>query len=220
MRKYVHYSIRMYDTMIWDTDVLPQLRRFRAVPTVEMLRATWEKTTNPYVGIIPLSIERWLTMSLQIRALSRHPPVTIRRKLVLPRPSDSAYQRPITAWLFFASPEHHLARATELILDFPGGGFISMTPEHHEDRLRMWAVRTGKPVLSIEYGKAPECKCTIIRQRILDLRQARADPYPFAIDECFDVYRTLVECAGRLVGMSGSKFDVVFSGDSAYVNVL
>ncbi len=33
-----------------------------------------------------------------------------------------------------------------------------MTPEHHEERLRMWAVRTGKPVLSIEYGKAPECK--------------------------------------------------------------
>lgn len=29
-----------------------QLRRFRAVPTVEMLRTTWEKTTNPYVGIL------------------------------------------------------------------------------------------------------------------------------------------------------------------------
>lgn len=28
-----------------------QLRRFRAVPTVEMLRVTWEKTTNPYVDI-------------------------------------------------------------------------------------------------------------------------------------------------------------------------
>jgi hypothetical protein len=28
-----------------------QLRRFRAVPTVEMLRTTWEKTTNPYVCV-------------------------------------------------------------------------------------------------------------------------------------------------------------------------
>lgn len=28
-----------------------KLRRFRAVPTVEMLRTTWEKTTNPYVCI-------------------------------------------------------------------------------------------------------------------------------------------------------------------------
>ena len=37
---------------IFDTRLIPtQLRKFRAVPTVEMLRATWEKTTNPYVGI-------------------------------------------------------------------------------------------------------------------------------------------------------------------------
>ena len=85
------------------------------------------------------------------------PPISIRRKILLPRPKDSSYQRPITAWLFFAPAEHLLSGATELILDFPGGGFISMTPEHHEERLRLWAVRTGKPVLSIEYGKAPEC---------------------------------------------------------------
>jgi len=32
-----------------------QLRRFRAVPTVEMLRTTWEKTTNPYVTLFTLS---------------------------------------------------------------------------------------------------------------------------------------------------------------------
>ena len=57
----------------------------------------------------------------------RMPRVTIRRRIVLPRPGDSTYRRPITAWLFFAPPEHHLARATELILDFPGGGFVSMT---------------------------------------------------------------------------------------------
>ncbi|KAI0081324.1 alpha/beta-hydrolase [Panus rudis PR-1116 ss-1] len=161
-----------------------KLRRFRAVPTVEMLRTTWEKTTNPY-----------------IRALTIYPRVTIRRKLLLPRPRDGAYNRPITVWLFFASPEHHLARATDLILDFPGGGFISMTPEHHEDRLRMWAVRTGKPILAVEYGKAPEY------------------PYPFAIDECFDAYRVLVESAGRLIGMSGTKFNVVISGDSAGAHI-
>ena len=43
------------------------------------------------------------------------------------------------------------------------------------------------------------------------------DPYPFAIDECFDVYRTLIETAGRIIGMSGSKLNVIFSGDSAFV---
>lgn len=45
----------------------------------------------------------------------------------------------------------------DLILDIPGGGFVAMTPEHHEERLRMWAVRTGRPVASVDYGKAPEC---------------------------------------------------------------
>jgi acetyl esterase/lipase len=43
------------------------------------------------------------------------------------------------------------------VLDFPGGGFVAMSPEHHDDRLRAWATRTGRPVLSIDYGKAPEC---------------------------------------------------------------
>jgi acetyl esterase/lipase len=68
------------------------------------------------------------------------------------------YKRPITAYLFFAPAERNLAQSTDLILDFPGGGFIAMNPEHHEERLRMWAVRTGKPVLAIDYGKAPECE--------------------------------------------------------------
>ena len=87
-----------------------------------------------------------------------HPRISVRRKILLARPKDSTQRRPITAWLFFAPPADQLARATDLILDFPGGGFVSMTPEHHEERLRMWAARTGKPVLSVDYGKAPECK--------------------------------------------------------------
>ncbi|TFY64095.1 hypothetical protein EVJ58_g2841 [Rhodofomes roseus] len=163
---------------------LSQLRKYRAVPTVEMLRTTWEKTTNPY-----------------LRFFTYLPKVTIRRKIILPRPHDSTYTRPITAWLYYAAPVHHLVRATDLILDYPGGGFISMTPEHHEERLRMWAVRTGKPVLSIEYGKAPEY------------------PYPFAIDECFDVYRLLVESGGKAIGMSGHRLNVIISGDSAGAHV-
>ena len=51
---------------------------------------------------------------------------------------------------------------TELIVDLPGGGFVSMSPEHHEERLRRWCVRTGKPVLAVDYGKAPECECRIL----------------------------------------------------------
>ncbi|KDQ57823.1 hypothetical protein JAAARDRAFT_35515 [Jaapia argillacea MUCL 33604] len=166
--------------IIYSNDADEKLRKFRAAPTVEMLRATWEKTTNPY-----------------IRVFTRLPRVTIRRKIHIPRPGGSTYQRPITAWIFFAPPEHQLSRATDLIFDCPGGGFIAMTPEHHEERLRMWARRTGKPVLSLDYGKAPEY------------------PYPFAIDEAYDMYRVLVESSGRVIGMSGRRLNIIMSGDSA-----
>ncbi|KAG5648594.1 hypothetical protein DXG03_003205 [Asterophora parasitica] len=157
-----------------------KLRRFRAVPTVEMLRTTWEKTTNPY-----------------IRLVTRLPWLSMRRKIILPRPKSSEYTRPITAYLFFHPHESQLRLATDLILDFPGGGFVAMTPEHHEERLRMWARTTGKPVLSIDYGKAPEY------------------PYPFAIDEAYDTYKVLVESVGRVIGMSGDKLNTIISGDSA-----
>ena len=50
------------------------------------------------------------------------------------------------------------ANATELIFDCPGGGFVAMTPAHHEERLRLWGVHSKKPVLALEYGKAPECE--------------------------------------------------------------
>ena len=60
--------------------------------------------------------------------------------------------------MFFDGSEKQLASATELVIDFPGGGFIAMGPDCHEERLRRWAKRTGKPVLGIDYGKAPECE--------------------------------------------------------------
>lgn len=43
-----------------------------------------------------------------------------------------------------------------------------MSPEHHEERLRMWTISTGKPVLAIDYGKAPECES----------HQSNLDPLP------------------------------------------
>jgi len=64
--------------------------------------------------------------------------------------------------LFFAGAEDQLAKASQLVVDYPGGGFIAMGPECHEERLRRWAKRTGKPVLGIDYGKAPECERTVL----------------------------------------------------------
>ncbi|CAA7261696.1 unnamed protein product [Cyclocybe aegerita] len=166
--------------IIYAQEADEKLRRFRAVPTVEMLRTTWEKTSNPY-----------------IRLVTHFPRISVRRKILLPRPKSSSYDRPITAYLFFAPPEKELCKASELILDFPGGGFVAMNPEHHEERLRMWARSTGKPVLAVDYGKAPEY------------------PYPFARDEGLDIYRLMVDSGGKLIGMSGKKLKVILSGDSA-----
>ncbi|KAJ3497990.1 hypothetical protein NLJ89_g10278 [Agrocybe chaxingu] len=166
--------------IIYAQEADEKLRRFRAVPTVEMLRTTWEKTSNPY-----------------IRLVTHFPRISVRRKILLPRPKSSSYDRPITAYLFFAPPEKELCKTSELILDFPGGGFVAMNPEHHEERLRMWARSTGKPVLAVDYGKAPEY------------------PYPFARDEGLDIYRLMVDSGGKLIGMSGKKLKVILSGDSA-----
>jgi len=43
------------------------------------------------------------------------------------------------------------------------------------------------------------------------------DPFPYAVDECFDTYRVIAESAGRLLGMNGSRLNVILTGDSAYV---
>ncbi|KAJ7772533.1 Alpha/Beta hydrolase protein [Mycena maculata] len=170
--------------ILYPNEADEKLRRFRAVPTVEMLRRCWEKTSNPY-----------------IRAFTHLPRVTIRRKILLPRPAGSTYDRPIIGYLYFALPEKQLSKATDLILDFPGGGFVAMSPEHHEERLRVWAISTGKPILAIEYGKAPEY------------------PYPFAIDEAFDTYKLLVQSVGTHIGMSGKRLNVLLTGDSAGASI-
>lgn len=79
-----------------------------------------------------------------------------------------------------------------------------MTPLHHEERIQRWVKGTGLPVVSLEYGKAPEY------------------PFPFAIDEVFDFYTLLVESKGRCLGMGGGGegeeaegVQVVLTGDSA-----
>ena len=63
-----------------------------------------------------------------------------------------------------------LAEATELVVDFPGGGFIAMGPDCHQERLGRWAKRTGKPILSVNYGKSPECEWEAKYTAMIDIR--------------------------------------------------
>ncbi|BEJ16068.1 hypothetical protein CspHIS471_0506730 [Cutaneotrichosporon sp. HIS471] len=175
--------------LLWASEGDEVLRRYRALCNVEMLRTTWEKTyNNPYLrGFIKLHL----------------PKVPIVRYVYIHRPptSSRANNPPVKAMLFFNGTEKQLARATELVMDFPGGGFIAMGPECHEERLRTWAIRTGKPILSIDYGKAPEY------------------PYPWAIEEGIDAYRTITDTKGAVIGIKSRHLGVVLTGDSAGGNI-
>ncbi|RDA87223.1 hypothetical protein CP532_2522, partial [Ophiocordyceps camponoti-leonardi (nom. inval.)] len=166
-----------------------KVRKIRACVTVEHLRVSWNKPTTPYVGFLQRLVRPRLT---------RWSP----RQLRIPRPPNSDYTEPVSAWLYYDGPLADLERHSRIILDIPGGGFVSMNPRCHDDRLLGWASKTGLPIVSIDYGKAPEF------------------PYPHAINECFDAYATIVRTKGRCIGLSGREApQIALSGDSAGGNL-
>ena len=162
-----------------------KVRKVRGMLTVDHLRISWNKTTTPYL--------RSLSKILRPR-LTRYPPRAIR----IPRPTNSVYKEAVDAWLYFDGPLSALKNHTKMVLDMPGGGFVAMSPRHHEDKLLAWAGKTGLPILSLDYKKAPEF------------------PYPYALNECYDVYHTLIASHGRCIGLSGSNIPrIILTGDSA-----
>ncbi|KAH6679854.1 hormone-sensitive lipase [Plectosphaerella plurivora] len=166
-----------------------KVRKIRSSLTVEHLRVSWNKGTTPYL--------RFLQGLVRPR-LTRWPPRAIR----IPRPTGSDYKDPVAAWLYYDGPVSDLERHTKVILDIPGGGFVAMDPRCNDDKLFAWAVKTGLPVLSLDYKKAPEY------------------PYPYALNECFDVYTTIMKSKGRCLGMSGRDVPrVIMTGDSAGGNL-
>jgi acetyl esterase/lipase len=86
-----------------------------------------------------------------------------------------------------------------VVLDFPGGGFVAMSPRHHDDKLLAWARQCpGVPIISVDYKKAPEF------------------PYPYALNECYDCYHSIINSGGRCVGLSGDVLPkIALTGDSA-----
>lgn len=162
-----------------------KVRKVRGTLTVDHLRVSWNKTTTPYLSLFT---------KLMRPRLTRYPPRAIR----IHRPAESIYTEPVNAWLYFDGPLSALKNHTKLILDFPGGGYVAMTPRHHDDKLLAWAGKTGLPVLSLDYKKAPEY------------------PFPYALNECYDVYHTIVETQGRCIGLAGHLAPrVIVTGDSA-----
>lgn len=166
-----------------------KVRKIRGTLTVDHLRVSWDKGTTPYIS--------FFTRLMRPR-LMRYQPRAIR----IPRPQESSYTEPVHAWLYFDGPLSALKKHSKVVLDIPGGGFVAMNPRTHDDKLLAWAGRTGVPVLSLDYKKAPE------------------HPYPYALNECYDVFHTLVASRGRCIGLSGAATPkIIVSGDSAGGNL-
>ncbi|KAF2966478.1 hypothetical protein GQX73_g7109 [Xylaria multiplex] len=166
-----------------------KVRKVRGMLTVEHLRVSWNKGKTPYLGAL---------QNLMRPRFTRWPPRAIR----IPRPNTSDYKEPVSGWIYYDGPISDLQHINKIILDIPGGGFVAMDPRCNDDKLFSWAGKTGLPVLSLDYQKAPEY------------------PYPYALNECFDVYTTIIKSKGRCIGMSGRETPkVVVTGDSAGGNL-
>ncbi|KAJ4507507.1 hypothetical protein HRR83_004085 [Exophiala dermatitidis] len=166
-----------------------KVRKVRAVLTVDHLRVSWNKPNTPYL--------KWLTAMLRPRFIKYKP-----RRIRIPRPKQSHYKEPVVAWMYFDGSLAELEKQENLVLDIPGGGFVAMDPRTSDDKLLAWAGKTGLPVLSLDYRKAPEF------------------PYPYALNECFDVYTQIVATRGRCIGMKPDSCPrIVITGDSAGGNL-
>lgn len=166
-----------------------KVRKVRATLTVDHMRVSWNKATTPYLSFFG---------KLLRPRLCRNEPMAVR----IPRPRESSYKEPTDAWLYFDGPLSALRDQTKIVLDIPGGGFVAMNPRTSDDKLLAWAGKTGVPILSLDYKKAPE------------------HPYPYALNECYDVYHTIVTSRGRCLGLSGEICPkIIITGDSSGGNL-
>ncbi|KAL2179798.1 Alpha/Beta hydrolase protein [Thermothelomyces heterothallicus CBS 202.75] len=163
-----------------------KVRKVRGNITVEHMRVSWNKgSQSPYLRF---------AQRLMRPRLMKWPP----REMRIARPPASDYKEPVSAWLYFNGPLSKLKDHNRIILDVPGGGFVAMNPRCNDDKLLAWATKTGLPVLSLDYKKAPEY------------------PYPYALNECYDVYTMIIQTRGKCVGLSGKEVPkIVLTGDSA-----
>ena len=166
-----------------------KVRKVRGALTVDHLRTSWNKAVTPYLSLFG---------RLTRPKFTRYSP----KKIRIPRPSDSSYKDPIIGWLYYDGPFSTIDSHNKVVLDMPGGGFVAMGPRTNDDKLFAWSGKTGLPILSLDYKKAPEY------------------PYPYALNECYDAYHTLIATRGRCIGLSGEQEpQIVVSGDSAGGNL-
>ncbi|KAJ2242612.1 hypothetical protein GGH98_005330, partial [Coemansia sp. RSA 454] len=162
-----------------------KVRKVRALVTIEHLRVSWNKgVENPVLRFV--------------RKLHQ-PQLGIVRNVMLGESESTERARCV---VMFDGSEEEFRACRMVVLDVPGGGFVSMAPESHTEYLAAWAQRTKAIVVSVDYAKAPEY------------------PFPYAIDQCFAVYRELELTNGQCIGLEGTeRVRFVLAGDSAGGNI-
>ena len=129
--------------------------------------------------------------------------LAFKKHFQIPRPKGSIYARPVEACIWYNKPVKDLMNETKLIFHVHGGGFITTDAELHADSLTAWALQTGVPIVAINYNLAPEY------------------PFPYALDECYEAYVSIMDSLGLCVGLAGTtEPDVVLTGDSAGGNLV
>ena len=124
------------------------------------------------------------------------------RQIRIQRPKESSYKDPVDVWVYFEGSREDLKAHKKIVLDIPGGGFVAMNPRCHDDKLMGWSRKLKIPIVSVQYRKAPEY------------------PYPYALNECYDVYHSIITTNGKCIGLAGDMCPkIAISGDSAGGNL-
>jgi hormone-sensitive lipase len=87
-----------------------------------------------------------------------------------------------------------------VIFHIHGGGFISMSSFIHQSYTRKWANALNVPIVSVDYGKAPEY------------------PFPQGLYDCLEAYLWTLHCFQQVYQVEPAR--VVLVGDSAGGNLV
>ena len=168
-----------------------RMHRFHNQATIEGIRACWTKARHPFLW-------RLTKLKEKTRIKIHRRRITIDPVSILHLNATDENLVPIDVYLYFQGTDEELSNAKQMVINYPGGGFVTMNHLHHESYVQKWANYLHIPFISVDYRKAPEHK------------------YPAGFNDSFYVYRCIVETNGAILGIhSPTKLKIALVGDSA-----
>eukprot|EP00835_Amoeboradix_gromovi_P000008 NODE_1_length_95616_cov_0.657642.p8 type:complete len:545 gc:universal NODE_1_length_95616_cov_0.657642:93183-91549(-) len=169
--------------------------KFRAQPTVNMLKISWEKQKNMiFAAAIRLSLP---TIGYkEVKNVLRDPEEWGYN------PKDIATTRTITH-IYFNGSKSDFMDHKDIIFFIPGGGWLATDPTSHIQMIYDLVKFTNVPVIALDYLKSPKY------------------PFPYALEECIGFYKQFVSTNGTFIGMNSINKHrrVILLGDSAGGNM-